>query len=169
MSTTAQSLHQTAINTIRTLAMDAVEAAGCGHPGTSMAMAPVAYQLWREHLRYDPAAPLWPNRDRYVLSCGHASMLLYSLIHLAGIRHVKSDGTVTDEPALSLDGHLKLSNLCWIYDDNQITIEGRTELAFSEDVATRFRGLGWHVVPVGDANDLKAIESAYRRFLAYKD
>src|SRR3990170_3316764 len=230
MSTTAQSLHQTAINTIRTLAMDAVEAAGCGHPGTSMAMAPVAYQLWREHLRYDPVAPLWPNRDRYVLSCGHASMLLYSLIHLAGIRHVQSDGTVTNEPALSLDelrnfrqwgsrtpghpefghatgvetttgplgqgcgnsvgmaiagrwlaarynrpgftlfdynvwtqssdgdlmegvaceaaslaGHLRLSNVCWIYDDNHITIEGDTKLAFSEDVAKRFAGLHWNV------------------------
>src|SRR3989337_2410480 len=97
MPTTAQDLDLTAINTIRTLAMDAVEAATCGHPGTPMALAPVSYQLWTQHLRYDPTAPHWPNRDRYVLSCGHASMLLYSLIHLAGIRHAKSDGHVTDQ------------------------------------------------------------------------
>lgn len=253
MATTAQDLDTTAINTIRTLAMDAVERAGCGHPGTPMALAPVSYQLWTQHLRYDPAAPLWPNRDRYVLSCGHASMLLYSLIHLAGIREVLDDGTIGDELALPLDelrhfrqwgsrtpghpeskhttgvetttgplgqgcgnsvgmavasrwlaarynrpgfelfdfnvwtqcsdgdlmegvsceaaslaGHLKLSNLCWIYDDNQITIEGRTELAFSEDVATRFRGLGWHVIAVHDANDLTAIEKAYLDFLSHE-
>ena len=86
MPTTAQDLELTAINTIRTLAMDAVEAAKSGHPGTPMALAPVAYQLWTQYLRYDPTQPHWPNRDRYVLSCGHASMLLYSLIHLAGIR-----------------------------------------------------------------------------------
>src|SRR3990172_3757874 len=248
MSTIAESLEQTAINTIRTLAMDAVEAAKSGHPGTPMALAPVSYQLWTQHLRYDPTAPHWPNRDRYVLSCGHASMLLYSLIHLAGIRQVDKHGNVTNEPAISLEeiknfrqwgsrtpghpehghttgvetttgplgqgcgnsvgmaiagrwlaarynrpgftlfdynvwtqcsdgdlmegiaceaaslaGHLKLSNLCWVYDDNRITIEGKTELAFSEDVATRFRGLGWHVLRVDDANDLKAIESVYRR------
>lgn len=248
MSTTAQSLVLTSINTIRTLAMDAVEAANSGHPGTPMALAPVTYQLWTGHLRYDPAAPLWPNRDRYVLSCGHASMLLYSMIHLAGIRHAKPDGTVTDKPALSLEelknfrqwgsrtpghpeyghatgvetttgplgqgcgnsvgmaiagrwlaarynrpgfelfnyrvwtqcsdgdlmegvgceaaslaGHLKLANLCWIYDDNHITIEGSTKLAFSEDVATRFRGLGWHVLAVDDANDLAAIDAACQK------
>src|SRR5437867_5899620 len=93
-------LDQLSINTIRTLAMDAVQAANCGHPGTPMALAPVAYQLWTQHLRYDPAAPLWPNRDRYVLSCGHASMLLYSLIHLAGIREVTDNGEVTDKPSL---------------------------------------------------------------------
>src|SRR5262245_38323751 len=102
MPTTAQDLDLTAINTIRTLAMDAVEAAKSGHPGTPMALAPVSYQLWTQHLRYDPDQPLWPNRDRYILSCGHASMLLYSLIHLAGIRQVKN-GKVTDEPAISLD------------------------------------------------------------------
>jgi transketolase len=252
MSTIAESVEQTAINTIRTLAMDAVEAATCGHPGTPMALAPVAYQLWTQHLRYDPAAPLWPNRDRYVLSCGHASMLIYSLIHLAGIREVTPNGEVINEPSLSLQelknfrqwgsrtpghpelkhtagvetttgplgqgcgnsvgmaiagrwlaarynrpgfelfnynvwcqcsdgdlmegvaceaaslaGHLKLSNLCWIYDDNHITIEGKTDLAFSEDVATRFRGLGWHVLAVHDANDLAAIDKAYRGFLAH--
>jgi transketolase len=254
MPTTAQDLDLTAINTIRTLAMDAVQAAKSGHPGTPMALAPVSYQLWTQHLRYDPTAPLWPNRDRYVLSCGHASMLLYSLIHLAGIRRVDEKGRVTDEPSLTVDdlkafrqwgsrtpghpehghttgvetttgplgqgcgnsvgmaiagrwltarynkpgfalfdynvwaqcsdgdlmegvsneaaslaGHLKLPNLCWIYDDNHITIEGKTDLAFSEDVATRFRGLGWHVLAVQDANDLAAIEHAYQGALAHTD
>jgi transketolase len=254
MATVAQTIEQTAINTIRTLAMDAVQAANSGHPGTPMALAPVAYQLWTQHLRYDPAAPLWPNRDRYILSCGHASMLLYSLIHLSGIREVSPDGQkVLDQPSLplkeienfrqwgsrtpghpeikhtagvetttgplgqgcgnsvgmaiasrwlaarynkpgfelfdfnvwvqcsdgdlmegiaceaaSLAGHLKLSNLCWIYDDNRITIEGKTDLAFSEDVATRFRGLGWHVLAVQDANDLAAIDKAYRGFLSHE-
>jgi transketolase len=103
MSTIAESIEQSSINTIRTLAMDAVEAANSGHPGTPMALAPVAYQLWTQQLRYDPAAPHWPNRDRYVLSCGHASMLLYALIHLAGICEVTENGEVTMEPALSLD------------------------------------------------------------------
>jgi transketolase len=254
MSTIAESVEQTAINTIRTLAMDAVEAATCGHPGTPMALAPVSYQLWTQHLRYDPSAPLWPNRDRYVLSCGHASMLLYALIHLAGIREVTPNGEVTEKLSLPLDeirnfrqwgsrtpghpevkhttgvetttgplgqgcgnsvgmaiagrwlaarynrpgfelfdfnvwaqcsdgdlmegvaceaaslaAHLKLSNLCWIYDDNHITIEGSTKLAFSEDVAVRFRGLGWHVLAVPDANDLADIDRAYRGFLAHND
>ena len=253
MSTIAESVEQTSINTIRTLAMDAVEAANSGHPGTPMALAPVAYQLWTQHLRYDPTAPLWPNRDRYILSAGHASMLLYSLIHLAGVREVTENGEVMDQPALpleeirsfrqfgsrtpghpeikhtagvetttgplgqgcgnslgmaiagrwlaarynkpgfplfdyrvwvqcsdgdlmegvaneaaSLAGHLKLDNLCWIYDDNHITIEGRTDLAFSEDVATRFRGLGWHVLAVEDANDLAALDSAYRKVLKHQ-
>ena len=238
-----------AINTIRTLSMDAVQAAVSGHPGTPMALAPVAYQLWQHHLRFDPADPTWPARDRFVLSCGHASMLLYSLLHLAGVRQVDHDGRVLDEPAVSLDevkrfrqlhsrtpghpeyrdtggvemttgplgqgiatsvgmaiagrwlaarydrpnfdlfgfdtyalcsdgdlmegvgaeaaslaGHLKLANLCWIYDDNGITIEGHTELAFSEDVATRFVGYGWHVVQVDDANDLAALDRAYAEF-----
>jgi len=247
-------LAQLAINTIRTLSMDGVEAAGCGHPGTPMALAPVTYQLWSNVLRYDPTAPLWPNRDRYVLSCGHASMLVYSMLHLAGVRKAAADGTITgsvdgDELSVTLDdlrdfrqwgsatpghpehghttgvetttgplgqgcgnsvgmaiagkwlaarynrrglelfdyntyaqcsdgdlmegvaneaaslaGHLKLSNLCWIYDDNNITIEGDTELAFSEDVATRFQGLGWNVVSVTDANDLKALSAAYEAF-----
>ena len=93
MSTIAQSIEQTSINTIRTLAMDAVQSANSGHPGTPMALAPVAYELWTKHLRYDPANPVWPNRDRFVLSCGHASMLLYSLIHLAGIKDMSPDGT----------------------------------------------------------------------------
>ena len=249
MSTSTTCVQQRAINTIRTLAMDAVEAAGSGHPGTPMALAPVAYTLWNDVLRYDPKEPLWPGRDRFVLSCGHASMLLYSMIHLAGVRRVGPDGKPTDEPALSIEeiknfrqwnsrtpghpehghtsgietttgplgqgcgnsvgmaiaerwlagrynrpgnelfdynvytlcsdgdlmegvgcesasiaGHLKLSNLCWIYDDNHITIEGDTRLAFSEDVATRFAGLGWHVVKVDDANDLDAISRAYAEF-----
>ena len=208
-----QPLDQLAINTIRTLSMDAVEAAKSGHPGTPMALAPVAYVLWNEVLRYDPAQPGWPNRDRFVLSCGHASMLLYSVLHLAGVKQLDLDGRPTDEPAVpledirrfrqlesrcpghpenghtsgvetttgplgqgignsvgmaiasrwlaarynrpgfelfdfnvyalcsdgdlmegvggeaaSLAGHLKLSNLCWIYDDNHITIEGKTSL-----------------------------------------
>jgi transketolase len=254
MSVDSQKIEQTSINTIRTLAMDAVQAANSGHPGTPMALAPVAYQLWTKHLRYYPAGPLWPNRDRYVLSCGHASMLLYSLIHLSGIREMSPDGQkVLDEPSLPLEeiknfrqwgsrtpghpeikhtsgvetttgplgqgcgnsvgmaiasrwlaarynkpgfelfnfnvwtqcsdgdlmegvtneaasiaGHLKLSNLCWIYDDNNITIEGKTNLAFDEDVATRFRGLGWHVLKVDDANDLAALDKAYSDFLGHE-
>ncbi|HEY4234779.1 MAG TPA: transketolase [Lacipirellulaceae bacterium] len=251
--TVQENIDETAINTIRTLAMDAVEKATCGHPGAPMAMAPVAYKLWTEFYKYDPSAPLWPNRDRYVLSCGHASMLLYSLIHLSGIREVTPDGKITDRPSLPLDqienfrqwgsrtpghpehghttgvetttgplgqgcgnsvgmaiaskwlaarynrpdhtvfdfnvwvncsdgdlmegvaneaasiaGHLKLDNLCWIYDNNHITIEGKTDLAFDEDVATRFRGLGWHVLAVQDANDLAAVEKAYRGFLSHE-
>jgi transketolase len=254
-------LAQIAINTIRTLAMDAVEAAQSGHPGTPMALAPVTYQLWTRHLRYDPAAPRWPNRDRYVLSCGHASMLLYAMIHLAGVRHVDAEGRVTDRPSLpleeikdfrqwgsrtpghpeyggatgvdtghasgvetttgplgqgcgnsvgmaiagrwlaarynrpgfelfnfkvwtqcsdgdlmegvgceaaSLAGHLRLGNLCWIYDDNSITIEGSTKLAFSEDVETRFRGLGWNVLRVDDANDLAANDAAFTEAAKYR-
>jgi len=248
----AEDIQQTSINTIRTLAMDAVQAANSGHPGTPMALAPVAFQLWTEHLRYDPRAPLWPNRDRYVLSCGHASMLIYALIHLAGIRRAESDGRVTDEPSLSVDdlknfrqwgsrtpghpeyghttgvetttgplgqgcgnsvgmaiagrwlaarynrpgfdlfdynvwvqcsdgdlmegvayeaaslaGHLELPNLCWIYDDNDITIEGRAGVAFSEDVPARFRAMGWNVVEVADANDLAALTRAYQAFLEH--
>jgi len=249
MTTATKDVTQLAVNTIRTLSMDGVEAAGCGHPGTPMALAPVTYQLWTDVLRYDPGAPHWPNRDRYVLSCGHASMLIYSMLHLAGVRKTESDGTVTNELSVSLDdlrnfrqwgsatpghpehghttgvetttgplgqgcgnsvgmaisskwlgarynkpgyelfdfnvyaqcsdgdlmeglageaasmaGHLKLSNLCWIYDDNDITIEGSTELAFSEDVGKRFEGLGWNVVKVADANDLKALGAAYSNF-----
>ncbi len=251
MTTTSNDLSQLAINTIRTLSMDGVEAAGCGHPGTPMALASVTYQLWTEVLRYDPTAPLWPNRDRYVLSCGHASMLIYSMLHVAGVRKAAEDGSAGEELSVTLDdlknfrqwgsatpghpefghtsgvetttgplgqgcgnsvgmaaagkwlaarynrpgfdlfdyntyvqcsdgdlmegisgeaaslaGHLKLSNLCWIYDDNNITIEGETKLAFSEDVATRFQGLGWNVVTVTDANDLKALSAAYQSFLA---
>jgi transketolase len=255
MSTaTDKNIAQLSINTIRTLSMDAVQAAKSGHPGTPMALAPVAYVLFNEVLRYDPAQPAWPNRDRFVLSCGHASMLLYSVLHLAGVKQLDSNGAPTDEPAVSLDeirqfrqlnsrcpghpeyghasgvetttgplgqgignsvgmaiasrwlaarynqpdfemfnfnvyalcsdgdlmegvgaeaaslaGHLRLSNLCWIYDDNTITIEGHTSLAFSEDVGTRFKGYGWNVVKVDDANDLEALRKAMKKFQRTKD
>jgi transketolase len=246
MATTTTSIEQLSINTIRTLAMDAVQAANSGHPGTPMALAPVAYSLWNNVLRYDPDQPLWPGRDRFVLSCGHASMLLYATLHLAGVKRLDAHGRPTDQLAVPLDqikqfrqlhslcpghpehgmtsgvetttgplgqgignsvgmavaqrwlashfnrpgfdlfdyriyalcsdgdmmegisgeaaslaGHLKLANLCWIYDDNHITIEGNTSLAFSEDVGRRFEGYGWHVIHVGDANDLDALNAAY--------
>jgi transketolase len=244
-------LDRLAIDTIRTLAMDAVEAAKSGHPGTPMALAPVAFTVWKEFLRYDPADPTWPNRDRFVLSCGHASMLLYALIHLAGIRRGGPNDAERREPAVSLEqirrfrqldsvcaghpehhltagietttgplgqgcgnsvgmaiaakwlgahynrpghvlfdydtyvlcsdgdlmegvaaeaaslaGHLGLANLCWIYDDNSITIEGETHLAFSENVARRFEGLGWRVEQVADANDTAALRRALQAFKA---
>jgi transketolase len=251
MPATATDIDRLAIDTIRTLSMDAVEAAKSGHPGTPMALAPVAYTVWKDFLRYDPADPLWPNRDRFVLSCGHASMLIYSLLHLAGVRRGRPGEAGHDEPAIpleaikrfrqldsvcaghpehhlvaaietttgplgqgcgnsvgmamaakwlaarynrpgqvlfdydtyvlcsdgdlmegvaaeaaSLAGHLGLDNLCWIYDDNAITIEGETELAFSEDVGRRFEGLGWHVVHVADANDTAALKRALAAFKA---
>ncbi len=249
MSVSTSSVEQLAINTIRTLSMDAVQQANSGHPGTPMALAPVAYSIWNRTMNYDPAHPCWPARDRFVLSCGHASMLLYSMLHLSGVRGVDSEGNPTDAPSISLDnirafrqlespcaghpelgeaagietttgplgqgignsvghavaakwlaarynepgfelfdyntyalcgdgdvmegvgceaaslaGHLKLSNLCWIYDDNSITIEGNTDLAFSEDVAKRFEGLGWNAIKVDDANDLDAIQAALDSF-----
>ncbi len=242
-------LDQLCINTIRTLSMDAVQRANSGHPGTPMAMAPVVYALWQRFLRFDPDDPIWPNRDRFVLSMGHASMLLYSMLHLTGVKAVHpqyerlgelsvtlddikkfrqldskcpghpeyrwtsgvetttgplgqgvatsvgmaiagrwmashfncpdfemfnydvyalaGDGCMMEGvsgEAASLAGHLRLSNLCWIYDNNKITIEGHTDLAFSEDVATRFIGYGWNVTRVGDANDLEMIERAFRTF-----
>jgi transketolase len=254
MTVPAASIRQLAINTIRTLSMDGVQAANSGHPGTPMALAPVTFQLWSEVLHYDPANPMWPNRDRFVLSCGHASMLLYSMIHLSGVRAVDAHGKVTSRESLTLDdlkkfrqlhspcaghpeygyatgietttgplgqgvgnsvgmaiaskflaakynrpgfelfgydvyalcsdgdlmegvaaeaasiaGHLKLSNLCWIYDDNGITIEGHTDLAFSEGVSQRFRGLGWHTIHVPDANDLASLQSAFDEFRATND
>jgi transketolase len=254
MSVTQTGIEQLSINTIRTLAMDAVQAAGSGHPGTPMAMAPVAYALWNHVLAYDPADPNWPVRDRFILSCGHASMLLYATLHLAGVKQAAADGTPTDELAIPLDhirrfrqlhsrcaghpehgeasgietttgplgqgignslgmaiaqrwlaanferpgfeifdynvyalasdgdlmegvgseaaslaGHLKLANLCWIYDDNSITIEGETSLAFSEDVARRFAGYRWHVLRIDDANDVPAIIQALERFAATND
>jgi transketolase len=238
-----------AVNTIRTLAMDAVQQANSGHPGTPMAMAPVAYTLWQRHLRFDPNDPIWPNRDRFVLSMGHASMLLYSLLHLAGVKAVNpkyetlgelsvtlddikrfrqldskcpghpeyrwtsgvetttgplgqgvatsvgmamagkwlaarfnrpdyalfdfnvyalgGDGCLMEgisHEAASLAGHLHLDNLCWIYDNNHITIEGSTALALSDDVATRFLGYGWSVERVGDANDLSMVHRAFGTF-----
>ena len=254
MSVTTPTVEQLAINTIRTLSMDAVQAANSGHPGTPMALAPVAFQVWTTALRYDPAAPLWANRDRFVLSCGHASMLLYSMIHLTGIQAVDHHGKVLSRPSITLDnikkfrqlgspcaghpeygeaagietttgplgqgcgnsvglaiagkwlggtynrpgfdlfdynvyvlcgdgdlmegvayeaasiaGHLKLSNLCWMYDDNHITIEGETDLAFSEDVAKRFEGMGWNVLRVADANDLGALKKGLDGFHACND
>ena len=237
------------INTMRTLAMDAVQAANSGHPGTPMALAPVAYCLWQRFLRFDPADPIWLDRDRFVLSNGHASMLLYSLLHLTGVKAVNSKYEMKGEPSVTLDdikrfrqldskcpghpeyrltsgvetttgplgqgvansvgmaiashwlaatynrpdfqmfdfnvycicgdgcmmegvaseaaslaGHLKLSNLCLIYDNNHITIEGPTSWSFSEDVATRFIGYGWNVTRVGDANDLQTLERAFNVF-----
>ncbi|HVA94227.1 MAG TPA: transketolase [Candidatus Dormibacteraeota bacterium] len=243
------------INTIRTLSIDAVQAANSGHPGTPMAMAPLAYCLWQEFLRYDPKDPLWPNRDRFVLSAGHASMLLYSVLHLCGVREAGKNLEILDGPAVrlediknfrqlgsrcaghpeshlttgvetttgplgqgfatsvgmaltgrwlasrynqpgfediynfnvyalggdgcmmegisseaaSLAGHLKLSNLCWIYDSNRITIEGGTPLAFSEDVGARFAAYGWNVTHVTDANDLNLIRAGFRTFLQTAD
>jgi transketolase len=242
-------LDRLCINTIRTLSMDAVQQANSGHPGTPMAMAPVAYCLWQRFLRFDPTDPLWMNRDRFVLSIGHASMLLYSLLHLTGVKAVDAKYEQLGEPAVTLDdikrfrqldskcpghpeyrwtsgietttgplgqgvatsvgmaiaqhwlaehfnrpgfelfnydvyalcgdgcmmegvsseaaslaGHLKLSNLCWIYDSNRITIEGHTELAYSEDVGTRFLSYGWNVLRVSDANDLEALERAFKTF-----
>lgn len=245
---------QLAIDTIRTLSMDAVQKANSGHPGTPMALAPVAYTVWNEFLNYNPEAPFWPGRDRFILSCGHASMLLYSVLHLVGVRKVDRHGKEHEGLAVTLDniknfrqlgspcaghpeygdaagietttgplgqgvgnsvgmaiagqwfaarynkpgydlfgfdvyalcsdgdlmegvaneaasiaGHLKLSNLCWIYDDNKITIEGETELAFSENVGHRFEGLGWHVLHVNDANDLVSLRAALQSFKKCQD
>jgi transketolase len=243
-----QDIDQLAINTIRTLSIDAVEKAKSGHPGTPMSMAPVAHELWQNHLRYDPADPVWPNRDRFVLSAGHASMLIYSMLHLAGVRRVDADYNVLDEPAVSLHeieefrqlhsrtpghpeyrwttgietttgplgqgiatsvgmalaskwqgerfgtelfdfdvyalagdgclmegvshesaslaGHLKLDNLCWLYDNNHITIDGDTSLAYDDDVLSRFEGYGWNVLRVGDANDATLLSRAFDAFKA---
>ena len=240
---------QLAINTIRTLAMDAVQQANSGHPGTPMALAPVVYCLWQRFLRFDPDHPIWPNRDRFVLSAGHASTLLYAMLHLTGVKAVNPKYEVLGELSVSLDdikrfrqldskcpghpeyrwtsgietttgplgqgvatsvgmaiasrwfasyfnrpdfelfdydvyalagdgcmmegisgeaaslaGHLKLANLCWLYDNNHITIEGNTALAYSDDVATRFIGYGWNVTRVGDANDIEMLERAFTTF-----
>ena len=242
-------IDELSINTIRTLAMDAVQQAHSGHPGAPMGLAPVVYCLWQRFLRFDPDHPIWPNRDRFVLSNGHASMLLYSMLHLTGVKAVNSKYEVLGELSVSLDdikrfrqldskcpghpeyrwtagvetttgplgqgvatsvgmaiaarwgrsyfnrpgfeifeydvyalcgdgcimegisseaaslaGHLKLSNLCWIYDNNNITIEGNTALTFSDDVATRFISYGWNVTRVGDANDLAMLERAFTTF-----
>lgn len=246
----ASGIEGTAINTIRTLSMDAVQAANSGHPGTAMSLAPVVYSLWQHFLKFDPEDPIWPNRDRFVLSVGHASMLLYSMLHLTGVKAVNSkyenlgteavslddirnfrqlgsrcaghpeyrwtsgvetttgplgqglatsvgmaiasrhmaarfnrpgfdmfdfntyslcgDGCMMEgvsSEAASLAGHLQLSNLCWIYDNNHITIEGHTDLAFSEDVATRFMAYGWNVLRIGDANDVERLDRAFNTFL----
>lgn len=249
-----QDMDLLSINTIRTLAIDAVQQANSGHPGAPMGLAPVAYELWQKTLRYDPADPTWPNRDRFVLSAGHASMLLYAILHLAGVKDATKEGKVLDSPAVSMDeikrfreldsktpghpeshlttgvetetgplgqgagnsvgmaiaskwlgenynkpgfdlfdfkvyamcgdgdlmegvaseaaslaGHLKLSNLCWIYDNNRVTLDGPAASSFSEDVMMRFMAYGWSVTHVGDANDLGALERAYGAFLATKD
>lgn len=240
---------QLTINTIRTLSMDAVQQANSGHPGTPMSLAPVAYQIWQHNLRYDPAAPNWPGRDRFVLSVGHASMLIYSVLHLTGVKQCDAKGQPTAELAVSLDdikrfrqldsrtpghpeyhhtsgvetttgplgqgcgnsvgmaiaekwlaarynkpgfelfgsrvytlcgdgcmmegvtaeaasiaGHLKLSNLVWLYDSNHITIEGHTDLAYSDCPTKRFEGYGWNVLKVADANDLKSLQAALDQF-----
>ena len=245
-----QNIDQLSINTIRTLSIDAVQQANSGHPGAPMGLAPVVYQLWQKYLRYDPANPLWLDRDRFVLSAGHASMLLYSTLHLAGVRSVNEKGGVLDTPAVSLDdikrfrqldsktpghpeshittgvetttgplgqgagnsvgmaiagkwlaanynkpgfeifnfkvyalcgdgdlmegvaseaaslaGHLKLDNLCWIYDNNHVTLDGPANVSFSEDVMTRFVGYGWNVTRVADANDLMMLGRGYETFL----
>ncbi len=249
-----EAIETKAINTIRTLVMDGVQAANSGHPGTGMALAPVAYTLWNEVMAFDPEDPIWPNRDRFVLSVGHASMLLYSMLHLTGVKAVNSKYESTGDVSVSLDdlkkfrqldsrtpghpeyrwtsgvetttgplgqgvatsvgmaiaskwqaeyfnrpgfemfnydvyavcgdgcmmegisheaaslaAHLKLDNLCWVYDNNKITIEGHTEWAFSEDVATRFISYGWNVVRVGDANDLQMLRRAFSTFKKTKD
>jgi len=251
---TGSQLDTLCINTIRTLAIDAVQQANSGHPGAPMGLAPVAYSLWQEVLRYDPEDPLWPNRDRFVLSAGHASMLLYATLYLAGVRYVNPEGEITKELSVSLDqikrfrqldsrtpghpesfittgvetttgplgqgagnsvgmaiaerwlagtynrpgfeifnyniyticgdgdlmegvaseaaslaGHLKLSNLCWIYDNNKVTLDGPAAWSFSEDVMTRFVGYGWNVTRVSDANDLDMLGRAYKTFLDTKD
>jgi transketolase len=243
------SIDELCINTIRTLAIDAVQQANSGHPGTPMALAPVVYTLWQHFLRFDPEDPIWPNRDRFVLSNGHASMLLYAMLHLTGVKAVDADYARLAEAAVSLDdiehfrqigskcpghpeyrlttgvetttgplgqgcatsvgmalgerwlaqhfnrpgftlfdydvyticgdgdmmegvsseaaslaGHLQLANLCWIYDSNRITIEGRTDLAFSEDVGSRFLAYGWNVRRVSDANDTARIAHEIETF-----
>ena len=243
--TTDTDLDQLSVNTIRTLSIDAVQQAKSGHPGTPMALAPLVYTLWNRVMRFDPQDPIWPNRDRFVLSNGHASMLLWSVLHLTGTRAVNAEYERLGQPSVSLEdirrfrqigskapghpeyhwvsgvetttgplgqgaatsvgmaiarkwlaarynrpgfaifdydiyvvcgdgclmegvgseaaslaGHLGLDNLCWVYDNNHITIEGQTSLAFTEDVAARFLGYGWNVLRVGDANDLDRIEQA---------
>ena len=236
---------QLAINTIRTLSIDAVQAAKSGHPGTPMALAPLVYTIWNRVMRFDPQDPIWPNRDRFVLSNGHASMLLWSILHLTGVQAVNADYEKLGKPSVTLDdirrfrqlgskapghpeyhwvsgvetttgplgqgvatsvgmaiaqkwlanrynqpgfeifdyniyavcgdgcmmegvaseaaslaGHLGLDNLCWVYDNNHITIEGNTSITFTEDMAARFLGYGWNVLRVGDANDIDRIEHA---------
>jgi transketolase len=244
---------QLAINTIRTLSIDAVQSANSGHPGAPMGLAPMAYTLWNKVMRFDPQDPIWPNRDRFVLSNGHASMLLWSVLHLTGVQAVNADYEMVGKPAVTLEdirrfrqfgskapghpeyhlvsgveattgplgqgiamsvgmamarkwlaarynkpsfeifdydvyavcgdgclmegigseaaslaGHLQLDCLCWVYDNNHITIEGNTRIAFTEDVAARFMGYGWNVLRVGDANDVERIEHALGVFRVTK-
>ena len=246
---TDKQIERSAINTIRTLSIDAIQQANSGHPGTPMGMAPVVYCLWQRFLRFDPEDPIWPNRDRFVLSAGHASMLLYSMLYLTSVKAVDPDYEIVGKPSVSLDdiktfrqlssrcpghpeyrwtsgvetttgplgqgvatsvgmaiankwlaarynrpgfdlftadvyalcgdgcmmegisneaaslaGHLQLDNLCWIYDNNHVTIEGHTNITFRDDVASRFLSYGWNVERVGDANDLEMLERAFRTF-----
>ncbi|MEJ2069989.1 MAG: hypothetical protein P8X58_06210 [Syntrophobacterales bacterium] len=182
-------IDQLAINTIRTLVIDAIQKSQSGHPGTPIDAAPTAYTLWQRFLRYDPDHPSWMNRDRFVLSSGHASMLLYSLIHLAGIKAVSQSYEKLGGEAVTLDdiktfrqagsrcpghpeygsGHLRLANLCWIYDSNRVTIEGHTDITFTEDVAARFLGYGWNVTRVTDPNDPEMLVRGYQNFLDNND
>jgi transketolase len=249
-----QDLDQLSITTIRTLAIDGVQQANSGHPGAPMGLAAVAYSLWQRVLRYDPANPTWPNRDRFVLSAGHASMLLYSMLHLAGVSEVDEHDKPTGKPAVSMDeikrfrqidsktpghpeshlttgvetttgplgqgaansvgmaiagkwlgktynrpgfdlfdfnvyaicgdgdimegvcceaaslaGHLRLSNLCWIYDNNRVTLDGPAKWSLDEDVMTRFLGYKWNVTRVPDANSIPMLENAYQTFLRTDD
>jgi transketolase len=253
MSTTQMvlDLDQVCINTMRTLAIDAIQQANSGHPGTPMGMSPTVYCLWQRLLRFDPEDPIWMNRDRFVLSAGHASTLLYTILHLARVKAVDPEYEILGRPSVTLDdlksfrqfgsrcaghpeyrwtsgvetttgplgqgvatsvgmaiaekwlaarynkpnfelfgyriyalcgdgcmmegisseaasvaGHLKLDNLCWIYDNNHISIEGKTDITFTEDVAGRFLAYGWNVLRVGDANDLDRIENALRNAVA---
>jgi len=246
---TAAQLDELCINTIRTLSIDAVQQAKSGHPGTPMALAPLVYTIWNRVLRFDPQNPIWPNRDRFVLSNGHASMLVWSALHLTGVQAVNASYETVGKPSVTLDdirrfrqldskapghpeyhwvsgvetttgplgqgvatsvgmaiaekwlahhynrpgfeifdyniyavcgdgclmegisseaaslaGHLGLDNLCWIYDNNHITIEGNTRLAFTEDVETRFLAYGWNVLRVGNANDIDRIQHALDTF-----
>jgi len=250
---TETELDQLCINTIRTLSIDAVQEAKSGHPGTPMALAPLVYTIWNRVMRFDPQDPIWPNRDRFVLSNGHASMLLWSVLHLSGTRAVNADYERLGEPSVTLDdirrfrqldskapghpeyhwvsgvetttgplgqgvatsvgmaiaekwlagrynkpgfeifdyniyavcgdgclmegiaseaaslaGHLGLDNLCWIYDNNHITIEGNTRITFTEDVEARFLAYGWNVLRVGNANDAERIEQALTTFRSTK-
>ena len=252
--TATRDLDRQCIDTIRTLCIDAIEAARSGHPGTPIGIAPVTYTLWQRFLRFDPADPIWPNRDRFVLSAGHASTLLWSLLYLTGTRAVDPDYEILGEPAVSLrdlrsfrqlgskcpghpeyrwtsgvetttgplgqgvatsvgmavagqwlaarynrdgftlfdfdvyaqagDGcmmegvaseaasfaaHQRLANLCWVYDANRVTIEGHTDLTFTEDVAARFSAYGWHVTTVPDANDLEEVGRAFHAFRAEQE
>ncbi|HTD16317.1 MAG TPA: transketolase [Chthoniobacterales bacterium] len=251
---TDQELDQLSINTIRTLSIDAVQQAKSGHPGTPMALAPLVYTIWNRVMQFDPEDPIWPNRDRFVLSNGHASMLLWSVLHLSGTKAVNADYERLGQPSVTLEdikrfrqldskapghpeyhwvsgvettsgplghgvatsvgmaiaqkwlasrynrpgfnlfdyriyavcgdgcmmeglsseaaslaGHLGLGNLCWVYDNNHITIEGNTRITFTEDIAARFQGYNWNVLRVGDANDIDRIETALQVFKRTSD
>jgi transketolase len=251
---TDEEMTELAINTIRTLSIDAVQQAKSGHPGTPMALAPLIYTIWNRVMRFDPEDPIWPNRDRFVLSNGHASMLLWSVLHLTRTKAVNADYEILGQASVSLDdirrfrqldskapghpeyhwvsgvetttgplgqgvatsvgmgiaqkwlanrynrprfeifdynvyavcgdgclmegisseaaslaGHLGLDNLCWVYDNNHITIEGKTRITFTEDVEARFLAYGWNVLRVGNANDLERIEQALEIFYKTKE